>query len=247
MRREKPRKVGTGRGRFASGSDGRTAIEYGLIAALVAVVIISALTALGTGLGNKFENVAAEVPNAYSSSGGGDDAVTETPTPRMAASETLPPATPATETEAAEESAEGTPLSPPTATATEQPKAPAVLKDTLCWKGPGPLYEVVSSLKAGVEPQLLGRGENGGWWVVDNPRYPGVPCWLQEGDLEVDPIVELSEFEIFPVPPPPTPTPTEKPEIEGCLYKGPNDNKPVCYSIDNCPVDFDDSEGACKP
>lgn len=37
---------------------GATAIEYGLIAALIAVVIIAAITLLGTDIGNTFNNVA---------------------------------------------------------------------------------------------------------------------------------------------------------------------------------------------
>lgn len=36
---------------------GATAIEYGLIAGLIAVVIITALTTLGTSLNTKFVNV----------------------------------------------------------------------------------------------------------------------------------------------------------------------------------------------
>ena len=36
---------------------GATAIEYGLIAALVAVVLIAALTSMGTGISDKFNDV----------------------------------------------------------------------------------------------------------------------------------------------------------------------------------------------
>ena len=38
---------------------GATAIEYGLIAALVSVVIISAITAIGTGLAETFSSVSS--------------------------------------------------------------------------------------------------------------------------------------------------------------------------------------------
>lgn len=37
--------------------DGATAIEYGLIAALIGVVIISAVTALGESIETQFENI----------------------------------------------------------------------------------------------------------------------------------------------------------------------------------------------
>ncbi|VAV89016.1 Flp pilus assembly protein, pilin Flp [hydrothermal vent metagenome] len=44
--------------RFMSDESGATAIEYGLIAALIAVVIISAVSALGTNASAKFQTVA---------------------------------------------------------------------------------------------------------------------------------------------------------------------------------------------
>ena len=47
--------------RFLKNESGATAIEYGLIAALVAVVIITGLTSLGTNLNAKFTNIAANV------------------------------------------------------------------------------------------------------------------------------------------------------------------------------------------
>jgi len=43
--------------RFKNDESGATAIEYGLIAALIAVVIIGALTFLGSSLKNKFNAV----------------------------------------------------------------------------------------------------------------------------------------------------------------------------------------------
>jgi pilus assembly protein Flp/PilA len=44
--------------RFVRDESGATAIEYGLIAALIAVVIITALTTIGTNLSAKFNSVA---------------------------------------------------------------------------------------------------------------------------------------------------------------------------------------------
>ena len=43
--------------RFMNDESGATAIEYGLIAALIAVVIITAVTALGTTIKEKFNAV----------------------------------------------------------------------------------------------------------------------------------------------------------------------------------------------
>lgn len=48
---------------FAKDESGATAIEYGLIAALIAVAIITALTTLGGDLTQTFEDVAAELPD----------------------------------------------------------------------------------------------------------------------------------------------------------------------------------------
>ena len=41
--------------------DGATAIEYGLIAALIAVAAITAMTSLGSNLGNTFNKVSTSV------------------------------------------------------------------------------------------------------------------------------------------------------------------------------------------
>jgi pilus assembly protein Flp/PilA len=43
--------------RFTQGESGATAIEYGLIVALIAVVIITAVSALGTNLGVQFNSI----------------------------------------------------------------------------------------------------------------------------------------------------------------------------------------------
>ncbi|HLI65844.1 MAG TPA: Flp family type IVb pilin [Caulobacteraceae bacterium] len=47
--------------RFANDESGATAIEYGLIVALIAVVIIGAVTTVGTNLSTKFNTVASNV------------------------------------------------------------------------------------------------------------------------------------------------------------------------------------------
>jgi len=47
--------------KFIANKDGATAIEYGLIAALIAVVIITALTTIGTNLSADFQSVATSL------------------------------------------------------------------------------------------------------------------------------------------------------------------------------------------
>ena len=48
--------------RFAKDESGATAIEYGLIVALIAVVIITAVTTLGTKLNAAFTSVGNKLP-----------------------------------------------------------------------------------------------------------------------------------------------------------------------------------------
>jgi len=47
--------------RFVRDESGATAIEYGLIAALIAVVVIGAVTAVGTGLSTTFTTVSGKI------------------------------------------------------------------------------------------------------------------------------------------------------------------------------------------
>ena len=47
--------------RFVRDESGATAIEYGLIAALIAVVVITALTSIGTNLSGKFNTIATSL------------------------------------------------------------------------------------------------------------------------------------------------------------------------------------------
>ncbi len=52
--------------RFLQDESGATAVEYGLIAALIAVGMIAGATAIGDQLNNRFDSVAGEVKDASS-------------------------------------------------------------------------------------------------------------------------------------------------------------------------------------
>jgi len=52
--------------KFLKDESGATAIEYGLIAALIAVGMIAGATAIGDQVNNSFDNVAGEVGDASS-------------------------------------------------------------------------------------------------------------------------------------------------------------------------------------
>jgi len=51
---------------FIQDENGATAIEYGLIAALIAVAIITALNGVATSLNNNFSEISTELDNAIS-------------------------------------------------------------------------------------------------------------------------------------------------------------------------------------
>ncbi len=57
--------------KFSKDESGATAIEYGLIAALVSVAAIAALEAMGGSLETMFQSVSAILTNAVGGGGGG--------------------------------------------------------------------------------------------------------------------------------------------------------------------------------
>lgn len=101
---------------------------------------------------------------------------------------------------------------PPTDTVIPSPLAtpqnPLVVNDTICWLGPGSVYEVSSVIRAGTRVILLGQGSIPGWWIVKDPIYHD-PCWMHQQDLQIDSSYDLSSLQIFN--PPPTPAPTHTP------------------------------------
>lgn len=58
--------------RFAKDESGATAIEYGLIAALIGVVIIGAAGLVGTNLATVFNDIAAALAGTGGEGGGGE-------------------------------------------------------------------------------------------------------------------------------------------------------------------------------
>ncbi len=90
------------------------------------------------------------------------------------------------------------------------PQNPLVIKDSLCWQGPGPVYEVTSAVKTGTRVELLGRGSVGSWWIIRNPIYHD-PCWVQADVLQIEAGYDLSGLKVFNPPPTPTFTPTPAP------------------------------------
>lgn len=85
-----------------------------------------------------------------------------------------------------------------------------ILVDTLCTRGPDPAFENVSSLTANTTVDLVGISEQGTYVVVDNPRYPGVNCYVRDDKISVDAEV-LALLPTIPDPRLPTSTPTAVP------------------------------------
>ena len=56
--------------RFAADERGATAIEYGLIAALVALLMLVGFTAFGSSLGGLFNRTADKATSVWNSAGG---------------------------------------------------------------------------------------------------------------------------------------------------------------------------------
>ena len=63
------KELSAGLRRFADDQSGATAIEYGLIAALVAVGAIAAMTAFGGSLGGLFNSVSTRAGDALNNAG----------------------------------------------------------------------------------------------------------------------------------------------------------------------------------
>ncbi len=82
--------------------------------------------------------------------------------------------------------------------------------DTLCTKGPDPAFENVSSLAANTTVDLVGISEQGTYVIVDNPRYPGVNCYVRNDKITIDAEV-LALLPTIPDPRLPTSTPTAEP------------------------------------
>ena len=66
---------------YFSKEDGATALEYGLLAALIAVVIIGAVTTLGSEVSDTFDGIATQMQNANNAGGAGAGGGGGTPAP----------------------------------------------------------------------------------------------------------------------------------------------------------------------
>ena len=112
--------------------------------------------------------------------------------------------------------------------------APIILNLALCWNGPGPGYEVISSVHPNTHVDVLGTGTGGGYIVITNPSY-NRPCWIKETDIELNGL-NVEEMTIFGIPEQDasanSPDSPDSPAL-GCLVGGNPSIAPKC--IKPCP------------
>jgi Bacterial SH3 domain len=96
-----------------------------------------------------------------------------------------------------------TPTVTPTLSSTATPSVPTLtlIKNANCRRGPGQIYDVLTSLLAGQAVPIVGKNEDATWWLVHIPT--GERCWISavtgnvSGDINAVPIAAA----------PPTPAP----------------------------------------
>jgi heat shock protein HslJ len=71
--------------------------------------------------------------------------------------------------------------------------------------GPGTNFPVVAAAREGDTGTIVGRSEDGRWWVVDAPSLPGGVGWVS-ADFVIATNAENVPVVASPPPPPPTPT-----------------------------------------
>ena len=75
--------------------------------------------------------------------------------------------------------------------------------DTNCRVGPGEVYDIVGGLLVGETGEVVGRYEDGNYWIINNPDRSG-ECWIWGYYATVE--GPLDELPYFTQPPTPTPT-----------------------------------------
>jgi heat shock protein HslJ len=74
--------------------------------------------------------------------------------------------------------------------------------------GPGTNFPVIGAARNGDSGTIVGRSEDGRWWVVDAPSLPGGKGWVSADFVNA---TDAEDVPVVPSPPPPPPTPTRVP------------------------------------
>lgn len=116
-----------------------------------------------------------------------------------------------------------TPTSTPNMTATMTPTLTPTYEtptarfegDTNCRQGPGTVYQVVTVARSGQKAEIIGKAEQGNFWLIKNPNGEGT-CWVAgdftqaSGSLHILPTVTA--------PPTPTGAPPKAPAWKTWTY-----------------------------
>jgi hypothetical protein len=81
-----------------------------------------------------------------------------------------------------------------------------IIRDAICYEGPGRNYPVVSAVLQSQTANLMGIGFGGTYYIIENPRF-FVPCWIEVAFVEYN--GDPGTLRIYAIPP--TPTPTKEP------------------------------------
>jgi hypothetical protein len=103
----------------------------------------------------------------------------------------------------------------PTSTFTPLPPQADISVKTDCRSGPGAEYDLVTSLNIGDVAIIVGKSNNGDYWIVENPYADGT-CWIEIQSANSD--ERASSVPAIANPPSPTPAPPSAPaEITSTL------------------------------
>lgn len=103
----------------------------------------------------------------------------------------------------------------PTITPTYETPTARFEGDTNCRNGPGTAYEVITVARSGQKAEIIGKAEQGNFWLVKNPNGEGT-CWVAgdfaqtSGSIHVVPTVTA--------PPTPTAAPPKAPAWKSWTY-----------------------------
>jgi TIR domain len=117
-------------------------------------------------------------------------------------------------------------------------QGPLVIRDALCWLAPGSAES--SPIQAGTHVGLLGRGSIPGWLIVQDP-ISGNPCWMEAGDLQIDPGYNVLNLAVYTPPTLALPVPvnevsTDATPVPSLPVELPDLTTPVCGVLPCTPV-----------
>jgi uncharacterized protein YraI len=93
--------------------------------------------------------------------------------------------------------------------------------NTNCRQGPGPEYSITTVVRSGQKAEVVGKAEQGNYWVVKNPNLQGTSsgdgtCWVAGDFAQTSGSLHL--LPTMTAPPTPTPEPPQAPTWKNWNY-----------------------------